>query len=229
MSTCPRPLDRTHTDTLLGDGWSWEDEDAFSPGLPDGDLMALVDELTASMAAGIPETVSPETDGRWATGRAHPPGTRRVGGLARSAWVYPMDPEPDTIVDFLDDVGAGDTSSVRDTLAAAARLSARLQRRLADQRGASPRLPAARADTRWGSGSDRAQEGGGIRRAAVERRGPVRTATPSPDAPAPTPAPTRGHAQPCDLSAWSTGLYGVFLPERRKLQESIGFSDRRSA
>jgi len=65
-----------------------------------------------------------------------------------------------------------------------------------------------------------------VRRAAVERRGPVRTATPHPE---PTPAaPTPGRAQPCDLRAWSSGLYGVFLPERRQRQESIGFSDRRS-
>lgn len=135
MAVSDKPIDRTHTDALLGDGWSWEDEDAFSPGLPDGDLMALVDELTASMAAGIPEAVGPETDRRRAKARAHPPGTRRAGGLACSAWVYPMTPADDTIVDFLEDVGVEDTSSIRDTLAAAARLSARLQRRLEHQRG----------------------------------------------------------------------------------------------
>ena len=180
MSTCPRPLDRTHTDTLLGDGWSWEDEDAFSPGLPDGDLMALVDELTASMAAGIPETVSPETDGRWATGRAHPPGTRRVGGLARSAWVYPMDPEPDTIVDFLDDVGAGDTSSVRDTLAAAARLSARLQRRLEHQRGA-PATAGARSTPGGGRPHRPEEDRGPSRRGGAPQPGPHRDTFPGTD------------------------------------------------
>jgi len=36
-----------------------------------------------------------------------------------------------------------------------------------------------------------------------------------------------GVAEPCDLSLWSRGLYGVFLPERRQSSRSIEFSDRR--
>ena len=36
-----------------------------------------------------------------------------------------------------------------------------------------------------------------------------------------------GVAQPCDLAPWSRGLYGVFLPDRRKDARQIPFSDRR--
>lgn len=125
----------------------------FAPGLSEADLLSVVDELTAALEApapGVPVSVPAAADAR-----NRPRAAARSGSLNRSAWLYAAEPEDPAIVGFLDGVGKTDTSGVRETLAAAARLSARVQRRHHAHRGAPPD-PAARPAQRLGR-ADRAE------------------------------------------------------------------------